>query len=198
MKLFVYGTLKAGGANHHLLEGCRYLGNYKLKKHFMFDVGYGFPYMIPTNDIIVMPPKFSDTVWGEVYEVHDYALKTIDKLEGHPTHYRRSLCNYNDEVAGMYVYLTNWNLIPDNAKIVENGYWPIKNSLQVIIDDRYYCDTADKLVFHMRFFDGARTPTNKDYMELVQMRSKLDLNIDDEEIFIRQCIDYGMVEEVKE
>jgi len=65
-----------------------------------------------------------------------------------------------------------------------------------MIDDREYNDTTDKLVFHMRFFDGDRTPTNKDYMEMVKNRSKIQLNTEDEEIFIRQCIAKGIIKEI--
>ena len=63
------------------------------------------------------------------------------------------------------------------------------------VDNRLYKDTADKIVFHMRFFDGDRTPTNRSYMKLVKKRSKLKLNTDNEEIFILDCIHYGIITE---
>ncbi len=64
-----------------------------------------------------------------------------------------------------------------------------------MIDDRLYIDTPDKLVFHMRFFDGRRAPTNKIYMDLVKQRSKINLNTLDEEAFIVDCIMNGVISE---
>ena len=48
----------------------------------------------------------------------------------------------------------------------------------------------------MRFFDGHRTPTNKDYMKLVKKRSHIELlDTNTEETFVRQCISHGMIQE---
>ena len=190
MKLFVYGTLKKGGGNHRYLEGSKFICNYELKHHILFDIGYGFPYMYKCST--------EESVLGEVYEVNEADIKMVDRLEGHPVHYKRCLMNFREEIAGMYYYLTTHNSIPDNAKTIKSGYWPIhkKRKLKVIIDNREYNDTADKLVFHMRFFDGDRTPTNKDYMRMVKNRSKIELNTDNEEIFIRQCITRGIIQEI--
>ena len=190
MKLFVYGTLKKGGGNHRLLEGSKFVCNYELKNHILFDIGFGFPYMYKGSTM--------ESVLGEVYEVNKKTIKVIDRLEGHPVHYKRHLINFRDEVDEMYCYLTTYNFIPPNSKTIKSGYWPThkKKKLKVMIDDREYNDTTDKLVFHMRFFDGDRTPTNKDYMEMVKNRSKIQLNTEDEEIFIRQCIAKGIIKEI--
>ena len=88
---------------------------------------------------------------------------------------------------GMYI-----GKIGDGSSIDDGIYILLK----VIIDNREYHDTADKLVFHMRFFDGDRTPTNSDYMELFNKRSKLKLNTLYEEIFIRQCITHNVIKEI--
>ena len=192
MKLFVYGTLKRGGGNHRYLHGCKYLGNYVMKNHVLFDLNYGFPYMARQENHEVI---------GEVYEIGELTgttLKNVDRLEGHPVHYKRYLTNYKNEVAEMYYYLATHNTIPDYARLLTDGYWPVRKpvKLKVIIDNREYHDTADKLVFHMRFFDGDRTPTNSDYMELFNKRSKLKLNTLYEEIFIRQCITHNVIKEI--
>ena len=95
----------------------------------------------------------------------------------------------------MYYYLAQFYVLPKTAKTLKDGYWPIDNQkINVIIDDRKYNDTPDKLVFHMRFFDGSRTPTNRSYMKLVNERSRMNLNVDNEEIFVRQCIARGIYE----
>ena len=189
MKLFVYGTLKKSGANYRFLKESKYVSQYCLNNHVLLDLGYGFPYMM----------RGEGSVLGDGYEIDQKTLDRIDRLEGHPIHYKRHLTNYYTEVAEMYYYLANFDMIPLKAEIVKDGYWPIdkKNKFNVIIDDREYSDTADKLVFHMRFFDGDRTPTNSDYMKIVKGRSKLDLNTENEEIFIRQCITKGVIKEIK-
>lgn len=200
MKLFVYGTLKKGGANHKFLKDSKYVSQYCLNNHILIDLGYGFPYMI----------KGDGSVLGEVYEINQKTLNNIDRLEGHPNHYKRYLANYYDEIAGMYYYLSGltnhvkhsewaseYKNVTDGNIIVKDGYWPINNQkMHVKIDDRNYFDTADKLVFHMRFFDGDRTPLNRDYMEMLKNRSKIQLNTDDEEIFVRQCIAKNIVKEI--
>lgn len=188
MKLFVYGTLKRNGGNHKYLKGSKYVSQYCLNNHILIDLGYGFPYMM----------RGDGGVLGEVYEIDKKTLDKIDKLEGHPIHYKRYLTNYHSEVAEMYYYLANFDSIPESAVIVEDGYWPIykKDRFKVIIDNREYNDTVDKLVFHMRFFDGDRTPKNSDYMEMVKNRSKLELNTENEAIFIRQCITKGIIKEI--
>ena len=194
MKLFVYGTLKKGGGNYKFLKDSKFIQHYKLKNYILFDLGYGFPYMIP-SDNPYRPTE--ESVYGEVYEVDKNIIKYIDRLEGHPNHYRRTLCNYKDEVASMYIYLGNHAYLPQEAKIVKNGYWNLGDHIKykIIVDGRKEYDTPDKLVFHMRFFDGDRTPTNKSYMKMVRDRSKKDLNIYHEHIFLMDCIDLEIVEE---
>ena len=189
MKLFVYGTLKKGGSNHGFLTetNSKFLCNYEMKGFDLIDLGYGFPYMMTGNG----------SVLGEVYEINQKALDSIDRLEGHPFHYKRYLTNFNKQVAEMYYYLSRFDIMPTKAKIVKDGYWPIDNQkINVIIDDRKYKDTADKLVFHMRFFDGDRTPLNTDYMKMVCNRTKIELNTENEEIFIRQCIAKNIIKEI--
>ena len=95
---------------------------------------------------------------------------------------------------------TNALIVDRDSDKIHSGYWKTKKEvdLNLIIDNRNYTDKADKLVFHMRFFDGQRAPTNRIYMDLVKRRSHLDLNTDDEEIFLRDCIIHGVVSEFKE
>ena len=187
MKLFVYGTLKAGGGNHGFLteRSSKFVCHHEMHGFELIDLGYGFPYMMIGND----------SVLGEVYEIDRETLVNIDSLEGHPFHYKRYLTNFNGQVAEMYYYLSRFDIMPTKAKIVKDGYWPIDNQkIDVIIDGREYRDKAHKIVFNMRFFDGDRTPTNRSYMELVSKRSHIKLNTENEEIFVRQCITRGIYE----
>ena len=190
MHLFVYGTLKRGGGNHHYLKYSKFIQHYKLKHHSLVDLGHGFPYMVQDKGFFV---------YGEVYEVTEETIKKIDLLEGVPYLYRRVLTNYElngtMEIAGLYYYLSIMEDIPN--KKMKTGYWGVdkKKKFSVYVDNRLYQDTADKIVFHMRFFDGDRAPTNSKYMELVKKRSHLQLNTENEEIFLMDCIHYGIISE---
>ena len=140
-----------------------------------------------------------DKVYGEVYRITSTTLAKLDMLESEGHLYNR----INDVELGFQYYLFNendaWEINKSKDKI-NSGYWKTQSEvdLNLIIDNRNYTDKADKLVFHMRFFDGQRAPTNKIYMDLVKRRSYLDLNTEDEEIFLRDCIINGVVSEFKE
>ena len=192
-EVFVYGTLKKGGGNHHFLKDSDFVRHEILKDHAIYQPNeFGFPLLMQSK---------GDKVYGEVYRITSTTLAKLDMLESEGYLYTR----VNDSELGFQYYLFNkehwkgggWNNISDK---IANGYWKTKREvdLNLIIDNRNYTDKADKLVFHMRFFDGQRAPTNKIYMDLVKRRSHLDLNVEDEEVFLRDCIINGVVSEFKE
>lgn len=80
--VFVYGTLRTGEANFdRFLASSARLGEARTAAHFtMLDMG-GFPGLVPGATSIV----------GEVFLVNDETLARLDRLEGHPTFYRREL-----------------------------------------------------------------------------------------------------------
>jgi len=190
-EVFVYGTLKKGGGNHHFLKDSDFVRHEILKDHAIYQPNlFGFPLLIQSK---------GDKVYGEVYRITSTTLAKLDMLENEGHLYNR----INDIELGFQYYLFNendaWEVNKSKDKI-DSGYWKTKSEvdLNLIIDNRNYTDKADKLVFHMRFFDGQRAPTNKIYMDLVKRRSYLDLNTEDEEIFLRDCIINGVVSEFKE
>ena len=72
--LFVYGTLKRGHKNHHLLDGSSFVSeNCTEKKFQMLDMG-DFPAAV--NDLPI------STIVGELFNVDDRALSDIDGFEG--------------------------------------------------------------------------------------------------------------------
>jgi len=78
--IFVYGTLKEGYGNNHLLEGAEFLGPGKtLEKYSLYVSGIPF----------VFKGKAVSHIYGELYRVKELTLKRIDRLEGHPEWYRR-------------------------------------------------------------------------------------------------------------
>lgn len=80
--LFVYGTLKRGCCNHHLLADQSYVGPAQTRTGFtLYDLG-GYPG-------IVAAPEAAGVV-GEVWSVDARGLSTLDVFEGVPAGlYRR-------------------------------------------------------------------------------------------------------------
>ncbi len=80
-RVFVYGTLLRGEANHYLLSQSRFLCEAKTEPLFsLFNLG-GFP---------AMCSKGCTSVVGEVFEVSRAVLETLDELEEHPDWYTRT------------------------------------------------------------------------------------------------------------
>lgn len=89
--VFIYGTLKKGFYFHE-----KYLGGDKSKSHGKAVTGLdvalyvdGMPHMI--HEKTDKPTK------GELYEINDEVLKSLDELEGHPVVYKRELIDIVDE-----------------------------------------------------------------------------------------------------
>jgi len=82
-RVFVYGSLLSGFGNHSRLETSKYVGNGWLNHAAMYDLG-AFP-------AVHHGKEHQGGVVGEVYEVDDLTLGSLDALEGHPNFYRRKL-----------------------------------------------------------------------------------------------------------
>ena len=80
--VFVYGTLRAGQANHHVMQIAHgtLLGDTCTEPAYeLVDLG-AFPGMVDGGTTAVV---------GELYRVTAEGLRALDTLEGHPTFYRR-------------------------------------------------------------------------------------------------------------
>lgn len=84
IRVFVYGTLKRGHGNHRLLAQSKFLGRCVIRgKYQMVSLG-GFPGLVEAPmDAPEVP------ISGEVYQVNDDTLLSLDFLEGHPRFYER-------------------------------------------------------------------------------------------------------------
>ena len=103
-RIFVYGTLKKNQYFHE-----RYLGG---DKSVSLGRGIASPdYSLYVDGLPHMVKEPTDQpVKGELYEVDEDVLKTLDDLEGHPVVYKREIIEVYDEVGERvlaWTYLRN-------------------------------------------------------------------------------------------
>lgn len=127
--VFVYGTLKKGCANFHVLSG-RYPGN---------DASKQFPAKFIAKGTIAgriyslgsfpgLKDAVDEKVYGELYEVDEPTLARLDRLEGHPKFYERKQVpvnfqgepNHNGEYLA-WAYFYNGDV--DNKHYIRSGVW---------------------------------------------------------------------------
>ena len=112
--VFVYGTLKKDGSNHHLLRNSKFLNNEILKDHSIYvPDGFSFPLLLEDK---------GGKVHGEVYKIDDNTLTRLDMLESEGHLYNR----INNTELGFQYYLFNenngWHVDREKDKI-NNGKW---------------------------------------------------------------------------
>lgn len=93
-RVFVYGSLLSGLHNHPVLGGSRLVGEGEISGYTMANLG-SFPGVAKGG---------KGSVVGEVYEVNATTLARLDRLEGHPSFYRRTMVRLVDgSVAWVYL-----------------------------------------------------------------------------------------------
>lgn len=115
-KVFVYGTLKKEGkrstGNHSFFLGkSKMLGKDNLDGFVMLDLG-AFP------GIIHGAP--GQKILGEVYEISDETLQSLDYLEGHPSHYMRETVTLD---SGQSVFTYIYQRPDANVETIKDGIW---------------------------------------------------------------------------
>jgi len=117
-RLFVYGTLRRGEANHGLLQSARCLFRQARAKGVLVDTGSGYPAMREGDGDVV----------GELYEVDDETLGRTDELEdyfgpGDPRNlYERVLRPVRTEAGEMDA----WVYVSDRfgaSPVIPSGDW---------------------------------------------------------------------------
>tara|TARA_R110000751_G_scaffold301787_1_gene415450 strand:+ start:223 stop:585 length:363 start_codon:yes stop_codon:yes gene_type:complete len=113
MIVFVYGSLKQGFHNHRLMEGATYVGEGTIAAAAMFSLG-SFPAVVHGTGV----------VYGEMWEVSGAQAQALDRLEGHPTFYRREelLVELSDgelHTAWVYIYQGDTN----HSRPIPSGDW---------------------------------------------------------------------------
>jgi gamma-glutamylcyclotransferase (GGCT)/AIG2-like uncharacterized protein YtfP len=79
--IFVYGTLRRGFWNHHLLKDSEFIGEGITKEK----------YSLYADEIPYVVKEPLTQIKGELYIVDDETLERLDLLEGHPSFYTREL-----------------------------------------------------------------------------------------------------------
>lgn len=100
--VFTYGSLMRGLHNHHHLgqTSTTFLAaTTTAKPMVMFDSGAGFPYTVDPTSLPADIAALAVPIPGEVYRVSQETLtKSLDRLESHPSWYRRELVAVSDSV----------------------------------------------------------------------------------------------------
>ena len=116
-RVFVYGTLLAGEPNHRLLRTASFEGPARTADAFaLFDLG-AFPGIVRSE---------TGVVHGEVYRVDDRTLVALDRLEGHPDFYVRTLIGLEDG-REVWAYLLDEERVRGRA-LIPSGRWPTSHA----------------------------------------------------------------------
>jgi gamma-glutamylaminecyclotransferase len=124
-RVFVYGTLLAGEANHGLLHRARFCGEACTPARFaLHDLG-AYPAMIANGH---------DAIAGEVYEVDAATLRDLDALEDHPTYYQRTWITLADGSAAETYLLP----VADVAghPVIGSGRWRARSAADIALQHR--------------------------------------------------------------
>lgn len=111
-KVAVYGTLREGFGNNVLLQNSQKLGQALLPPNLTMYTHGGLPFVHNDGDT-------SNQVLVDVYEVDDSTLARLDRLEGHPSWYKRE--QVETDAFGMA-----WTYLNDEVSgldVVESGDW---------------------------------------------------------------------------
>lgn len=113
----VYGTLKEGFGNHHLISESTFISEAETIDFYPL-IDRGLPYLIP--DI-----GQGYNVHLELYEVDSKTLAAVDRLEGHPNFYRREkieVLDYEYNIIEAWVYFCDMEYTPDECIEVYTGH----------------------------------------------------------------------------
>lgn len=143
----VYGTLKQGFGNNHVLTraGSKFVGTGKTRERFILS-SYGIPFVWDPGKAGRRPgiKEYRGHVFVEIWACDDKGLEACDRLEGHPDHYRREPTviemdtpHYKAfETCGLYFVprkpdVDSWQrpdldglLKWDGGKMVRSGFFP--------------------------------------------------------------------------
>ena len=110
-KIFVYGSLRKGGGLHPALNSSECLGTFKTKPMYsLYSLG-AFPALVADG---------LTSVVGELYEVTNDVLSTLDRIEGHPHFYIRTPITLENGLEAEVYLLPH---VPYSQEFIESGDW---------------------------------------------------------------------------
>ena len=111
-RVFVYGTLLRGEGNHDLLADAELVGPARTLPRFtLHDLG-AFPGLVEGG---------THAVLGEVYLVGRDTLARLDRLEGHPSFYRRVAVTLEDGTSVETYVLPRERVA--SCPVISSGSW---------------------------------------------------------------------------
>lgn len=111
-QVFVYGNLRKGQRMYGLLKDCSFVGRALCHDHAM--LAHSLPYVIPHKGSFVV---------GEIYEVSEEKLSHLDRAEGHPHLYKRTViqAKTDDGVShAAWIYMGN-GVARHRGKMIPSG-----------------------------------------------------------------------------
>ncbi|MET0048141.1 MAG: gamma-glutamylcyclotransferase family protein [Sedimenticola sp.] len=108
--VFVYGTLRRGELNHHLMCGAEYCGDHvTLPRYRMIDLG-AYPGVVEGG---------GTAITGEIYRVNGQQFRQLDRLEDYPRLYNRKLIPSPWGSAWIYIYRG----VRNGRSVIPGGNW---------------------------------------------------------------------------
>jgi gamma-glutamylcyclotransferase (GGCT)/AIG2-like uncharacterized protein YtfP len=115
VRLFVYGSLKRGGAHAAEMAGAAFLGS------AVTAPGYG---LWRVGDYPALCPASGGTVTGELYLVSPGLLRELDAFEGCPELYRRIEIRLSTGEPAQAYAMGEEAIV--GAPQIERGTWPVE------------------------------------------------------------------------
>ena len=110
--MFVYGTLKKGYGNHHIMKPAVFVGDDTISGT-MYSFG-DYPAIVAGKDII----------HGELWKISTEQRKRIDHMEGHPFLFKRLLTHTRSgKFAWVYWFQAAEKLSQEKIPILHSGRW---------------------------------------------------------------------------
>lgn len=111
-QVFVYGTLRRGGSNHHRMDGCKWLGPARVN---------GRLYKVDWYPALVLDAAAAE-VAGDLFEATADCLARLDDYEG--GEYRRVKARVTDNSGqGVEAWLWEWSDSTKGLQAVISGDW---------------------------------------------------------------------------
>eukprot|EP00633_Aureoumbra_lagunensis_P003859 CAMPEP_0197315708 /NCGR_PEP_ID=MMETSP0891-20130614/39535_1 /TAXON_ID=44058 ORGANISM="Aureoumbra lagunensis, Strain CCMP1510" /NCGR_SAMPLE_ID=MMETSP0891 /ASSEMBLY_ACC=CAM_ASM_000534 /LENGTH=411 /DNA_ID=CAMNT_0042804833 /DNA_START=64 /DNA_END=1296 /DNA_ORIENTATION=- len=113
-RIFVYGSLMTGLANHHILDGnkarlIRESVQTRDSNFYLISAG-NYPFALSSSSSVVLKEKTS-ALRGQLFAVDTNVLESqLDPLESHPHFYLRSRCDViqdDEDLGSAWIYLLN-------------------------------------------------------------------------------------------